>query len=145
MNHPGLHRALWALRLVACATGCGRSASAPAEKAPLAAQPTTAQGAIAAVVLARSGKVELSRNGGQWSDARVGDRLVPSDALRTEAGEAELGLRPPHMRPHEASAVRGEETGKSSMRRQGRGGVESDVEKGPRAPDVRVEGTAARG
>jgi hypothetical protein len=143
MNDRGLHRALLALLLVACATGCRRSASVPEQAAPLAAKPTVAQDAIAAVVLARTGKVELSRNGGQWADARVGDRLVPSDSLRTESGQAELGLGPVRMRLHESSAVRLKETGKSSMRAQVRGAVESDVEPGRGALDVEMEGTDA--
>jgi len=142
MNHRGAHRTLFALLLVACATACGRSASAPPGSAPIA--PTSApQGTVAAVVLARTGKVELSRNGGNWSDARVGDQLVPSDSLRTEAGEAELGLGPVRMRLHESSAVRVKETGKSSMRAQVRGAVESDVEPGRGALDVEMEGTDA--
>src|SRR2546430_5274145 len=136
MNDRGVHRALLALLLVA--TGCRRSASAPADAAPI-----PAQAKIAAVVLARTGKVELSRNGGQWSDARVGDQLVPSDSLRTEAGEAELGLGAVRMRLHESSAVRVKETGKSSMRAQVRGAVESDVEPGRGALDVEMEGTDA--
>ena len=132
-----------ALLLVACATGCRRSAPAPEVGTPSATKQAVAPGTIAAVVLARTGKVELSRNGGGWSDARVGDQLVPSDALRTEAGEAELGLGPVHMRLHESSAVRVKETTKSSMRAQVRGAVESDVEPGRGALDVEMEGTDA--
>jgi hypothetical protein len=143
MNDRGMQRALLALVLVACATGCRRSASAPPDAAPIAAPAAVAQGSVAAVVLARTGKVELSRNGGQWSDARVGDQLVPSDSLRTEAGEAELGLGAVRMRLHESSAVRVKETGKSSMRAQVRGAVESDVEPGRGALDVEMEGTDA--
>jgi hypothetical protein len=142
MNHRGAHRALLALLLVACATACGPSTSAPPVSAPIAAK-SAAQRSVAAVVLARTGKVELSRNGGQWSDARVGDQLVPSDSLRTEAGEAELGLGPVRMRLHESSAVRVKETGTSSMRAQVRGAVESDVEPGRGALDVEMEGTDA--
>ena len=143
MNDRGLHRALLALLLVACATGCRRSASAPPEAIPVAAKPTVAAGTVAAVVLARVGKVELSHSDGQWSDARVGDQLVPSDSLRTEAGQAELGLGPVRMRLHESSALRVKETGKSSMRAQVRGAVESDVEPGRGALDVEMEGTDA--
>jgi hypothetical protein len=137
MKDRGVQRALLALLLVACATGCRRSASAPADAAPI-----PAQAKVAAVVLERTGKVELSHNGGQWSDARVGDQLVPSDSLRTEAGQAELGLGAVRMRLHESSAVRVKETGQSSMRAQVRGAVESDVEPGG-ALDVEMEGTDA--
>jgi len=129
--------------IVACATGCARSASAPPDANRPASQSTAAQGTIAAVILARTGKVELSRNGGRWADARVGDQLVPSDALRTEAGEAELALGPVHMRLHESSAVRVKETGKSSMRARVHGAVESDVEPGRGELDVEMDGTDA--
>ena len=129
--------------VVACAAGCARSPSASPDAARTSAKPAAAPGTIAAVILTRTGKVELSRNGGQWADARVGDELVPSDALRTEAGEAELALGPVHMRLHESSAVRLKETGKSSMRARVHGAVESDVETGQGELAIEMDGTDA--
>jgi Glucodextranase, domain B len=142
MDRFRVQSALFAL-VVACATGCTRSTPAPANAGQTASKAAVAPGTIAAVILARTGKVELSRNGGQWADARIGDELVPSDALRTEAGEAELALGPVHMRLHESSAVRVKETGKSSMRARVHGAVESDVEPGRGELDVEMDGTDA--
>src|SRR5438094_9357405 len=98
-----------------------------------------------AVVISRSGKVELQRGlQGGWADAQVGDRLAPSDALRTQAGEAEVGVDGVKMRMHEASALRLKDANPSWMRAQVRGSVESEVEPGKGSLDVEMEGSDAR-
>jgi Glucodextranase, domain B len=98
-----------------------------------------------AVVISRKGKVELQRGMvGGWSDANVGDRLAPSDALRTREGEAEVGVDGVRMRVHEASALRLRDANPSWMRAQVRGSVESEVEPGKGSVDVEVEGSDAK-
>ncbi|HWE23585.1 MAG TPA: hypothetical protein VG496_06555 [Myxococcales bacterium] len=140
----------WLNRVAICAAlalSCGR---APASTQP----PSVASGPLppgqpqvraTAVVISRSGKVELQRGfAGGWADAQVGDRLAPSDALRTQAGEAEVGVSGVKVRVHEASAVRLKEANDRWLRAQVRGSVESEVEPGKGALDVEVEGSDAR-
>jgi hypothetical protein len=136
MNDRRLQKMLLALLLLGCATGCRR----PSSEAPDA---SAALPKVAATVLARKGKVELSRGGGGWSDARLGDQMVPSDALRTADGEAELGLGAVRMRLHESSALRLQKTSASSLRARVRGTVESDVETGRGAVEVEMDGSDA--
>jgi uncharacterized protein YdeI (BOF family) len=96
-------------------------------------------------VISRKGKVELQRGlQGNWADVQVGDRLAPSDALRTQIGEAEVGVSGVKMRVHEASAVRLKDANDNSLRAQVRGSVESEVEAGKGTLDVEVEGSDAR-
>src|SRR5438067_6963603 len=131
----------------AFALSCGRStANVPA---PIAVSgplpPGVPQVRATAVVISRKGKVELQRGTeGGWADAQVGDRLAPSDALRTQAGEAEVGVTGVKMRVHEASAVRLKDAKDSWLRAQVRGAVESEVEPGTGSVDVEVEGSNAR-
>jgi hypothetical protein len=134
----GANRALAALLVFACAAGCRRAQSPSASGPGLAPQIQ-----VAAVVLSRKGKVELSHSGGAWSDAHVGDQLRPSDVLRTEAGEAEVGVDGVRMRLHESSAVRVKEASRTSLRAQIRGAVESDVEPGQGSLEVEMEGSDA--
>ena len=136
MNARRTRKALLALLLLGCPTGCRRPSSEPPDASAALPQ-------VAATLLARKGKVELSRGGAGWSDARIGDQLVPNDALRTAEGEAEIGLGAIRMRLHEASALRLQGTSASSLRARVRGTVESDVEPGRGALDVEVEGTDA--
>jgi Glucodextranase, domain B len=131
----------------ALALSCGRApASTPIPtkfSGPL--PPGEPQVRATAVVISRSGKVELQRGlQGGWADAQVGDRLAPSDALRTQAGEAEVGVSGVKMRVHEASAVRLKDANDRWLRAQVRGAVESDVEPGMGSVDVEVEGSDAR-
>jgi len=98
-----------------------------------------------AVVISRKGRVELQRGLlGNWSDAQVGDRLAPSDALRTHEGEAEVGVDGVKMRVHEASALRLKDANARWLRAQVRGSVESEVEPGKGSIDVEVEGSDAQ-
>src|SRR5206468_1330757 len=99
MNDRRVRTALLALLLLGCTTGSRRPSPEPPDAS--AALPK-----IAATLLARKGKVELSRGAGEWSDARIGDQLVVSDALRTSDGEAEIGLGKIRMRLHASSALR---------------------------------------
>ena len=131
----------------ALALSCSRSpgntpvAASPAGPLP----PGEPQVRASAVVISRKGKVELQRGTeGGWSDAQVGDRLAPSDALRTQAGEAEVGVSGVKMRVHEASAVRLKDANDRWLRAQVRGSVESEVEPGQGALDVEMEGSDAR-
>ena len=141
--------------LARCAAICAALAVS-CERAPASAPlPTKFSGPLppgepqvraTAVVISRSGKVELQRGlQGGWADAQVGDRLAPSDALRTQAGEAEVGVSGVKMRVYEASAVRLKDANDRWLRAQVRGAVESDVEPGMGSVDVEVKaGTVSR-
>jgi hypothetical protein len=135
--------------ILIAALGCSRggqpTASAPHPTATAIA-PGVPQVRATAVVISRKGKVELQRAGGVWSDAQVGDRLAPSDALRTGTGEAEaeVGVDGVRMRLLEASSLRVKEATARSLRAQVRGAVESEVDPGKGTLDVEVEGSDAR-
>jgi hypothetical protein len=136
-----------ALVCAALALSCSRSPAhtsvAASSAGPL--PPGEPQVRATAVVISRKGKVELQRGtAGGWSDAQVGDRLAPSDALRTQVGEAEVGVSGVKMRVHEASAVRLKDANDRWLRAQVRGSVESEVEPGRGSLDVEVEGSDAR-
>jgi hypothetical protein len=135
------------IAILIAALGCSRGESPPAS-APhptaTAIAPGIPQVRATAVVISRKGKVELQRAGGVWSDAQVGDRLAPSDGLRTGAGEAEVGVDGVRMRLLEASSLRVKEATARSLRAQVRGAVESDVDPGKGTLDVEVEGSDAR-
>jgi hypothetical protein len=139
-----------AWRMLACAVvlaACGRAPAGTALPIRTAGPlpPGEPQVRATAVVISRKGKVELQRGQqGDWSDAQVGDRLAPSDALRTHEGEAEVGVDGVKMRVHEASALRLKDANPSWMRAQVRGSVESEVEAGKGSVDVEVEGSEAR-
>jgi hypothetical protein len=144
----------WYVPPMACAVICAAfafSCGGPTAGTPT---PVTVSGPLppgvpqvraTAVVISRQGKVELQHGPeGGWADAQVGDRLAPSDALRTQAGEAEVGVSGVKMRVHEASAVRLKDANDRWMRAQVRGSVESEVEPGKGSVDVEVEGSDAR-
>jgi len=142
---PSFARA--ALVCAALALSCGRSPASTPVAATSAGPlpPGEPQVRATAVVISRQGKVELQRGTqGGWSDAQVGDRLAPSDALRTQLGEAEVGVNGVKMRVHEASAVRLKDANDRWLRAQVRGSVESEVEPGKGSVDVEVEGSDAR-
>ena len=134
--------------LCACAlAACGRAPASTATSARSAGplQPGEPQVRATAVVTSRKGKVELQRGLlGKWSDVSVGDRLAPSDALRTHEGEAEVGVDGVKMRVHEASALRLKDANPTWLRAQVRGSVESEVEPGKGSVDVEVEGSDTR-
>src|SRR5918912_3751177 len=135
------------IAILVAALGCSRGAptSAPPRTSATALAPGVPQVKATAVVISRKGKVELQRAGGVWSDAQVGDRLAPSDALRTGgSGEAEVGVDGVRMRVLEASSLRLKEATARSLRAQVRGAVESDVDPGKGALDVEVDGREAR-
>jgi Glucodextranase, domain B len=143
----GLSCAGRALICAAVLAACGRAPAGPAiplkTTGPL--PPGEPQVRATAVVISRKGKVELQRGPvGNWSDAQVGDRLAPSDALRTREGEAEVGVDGVKMRVHEASALRLKDANSRWLRAQVRGAVESEVEPGKGSLDVEVEGSDAR-
>jgi len=138
-----------ARRALVCAAllaACGRPAgTAIPVKTSGPLPPGEPQVRATAVVISRKGRVELQRGTvGRWSDAQVGDRLAPSDALRTHEGEAEVGVDGVKMRVHEASALRLKDANERWIRAQVRGSVESDVEPGKGSVDVEVEGSDAR-
>ena len=143
-------RPSFARRALVCAALALSCSRAPAV-APVAASsagplsPGEPQVRATAVVISRKGKVELQRGPlGGWADAQVGDRLAPSDALRTQAGEAEVGVSGVKMRVYESSAVRLKEANDRWLRAQVRGSVESEVEPGKGSVDVEMEGSDAR-
>src|ERR1700704_2805688 len=136
-----------ALICAAVLAACGRAPASPAlavkTSGPL--PPGEPQVRATAVVISRKGKVELQRGPqGNWADAQVGDRLAPSDALRTHEGEAEVGVDGVKMRVHEASALRLKDANPSWIRAQVRGSVESEGQPGKGSVDGEVEGSAAR-
>ena len=136
-----------ALICAAVLAACGRAPAGPAVPVKVSGPlpPGEPQVRATAVVISRKGKVELQRGPlGNWSDAQVGDRLAPSDALRTHEGEAEVGVDGVKMRMHEASALRLKDANPSWMRAQVRGSVESEVEPGKGSLDVEMEGSDAR-
>ena len=128
-----------ALICAAVLAACGRAPAGPAVPVKVSGPlpPGEPQVRATAVVISRKGKVELQRGLlGNWADAQVGDRLAPSDALRTHEGEAEVGVDGVKMRMHEASALRLKDANPSWMRAQVRGSVESEVEPGKGSLDV---------
>ncbi len=141
------HLAGRGLLCAAALVACGRApagTTVPAKAAePL--PPGEPQVRATAVVMSRKGKVELQRGPmGNWSDAQIGDRLAPSDALRTFVGEAEVGVEGVKVRLHESSALRVQEATDRSMRARVRGTIESVVEPGTGSVDVEMEGSDAR-
>src|SRR5216684_3880191 len=121
----GLSCAGRALICAAVLSACRRAPAGTAIPVKIARPlpPGEPQVRATAVVISRKGKVELQRGMlGGWSDAEVGDRLAPSDALRTHEGEAEVGVDGVKMR----------------------GAVESEVEPGKGSVDVEVEGSDTR-
>ena len=142
----GIRSAWRGLICAAVLVACGRtqaSTDTPPTASPISLGPPQVR--ATAVVISRKGKVELQHGiAGDWSDAQVGDRLAPSDALRTQAGEAELGVDGVKMRVHEASALRVQETSERSMRAKVSGSIESEVEPGKGILDVEVDGSDAR-
>ena len=84
-----------------------------------------------AVVTAKAGKVQVLRAAdGTIAEAKVGDRLSERDALRTEAGEADLAVDGVRVRLHEASRLELKQVGKQNLRARVRGSVESQVDQG---------------
>src|SRR5256885_14930138 len=143
----GLSCAGRALIGAAVLAACGRAPAGPAVSVKVSGplQPGEPQVRATAVVISRKGKVELQRGlMGKWSDVSVGDRLAPSDALRTHEGEAEVGVDGVKMRVHEASALRLKDANPTWLRAQVRGSVESEVEPGKGSLDVEMEGSDAR-
>ncbi len=143
----GLSCAGRALICAAVLSACRRAPAGTAIPVKIARPlpPGEPQVRATAVVISRKGKVELQRGMlGGWSDAEVGDRLAPSDALRTHEGEAEVGVDGVKMRVHEASALRLKDANSRWLRAQVRGAVESEVEPGKGSVDVEVEGSDTR-
>src|SRR5256714_8935453 len=129
------------------AVPCGRAPASTPTPVPASGPlpPGQPQVRATAVVISRKGKVELQRGPqGGSADAQVGDQLAPSDALRTQAGEAEFGVNGVKMRVHESSAVRLKDANDRWLRAQVRGSVESEVDPGKGSLDVEVEGSDAR-
>lgn len=99
--------------------------------------------AAEAVVTAKSGKVQVLRAAdGTVAEAKIGDRLSVSDALRTEVGDADLAVEGVQVRVHESSRLELKQVGKQTLRARVRGSVESQVgEKG--RLDVEIENSDA--
>jgi Glucodextranase, domain B/FecR protein len=140
----GTSRAIGCLLVVACSVGCKSSTASPPIKGA-ASVPQTGQpaGAPQAVVTASSGKVELLHGGsGAWADAKVGDRLGATDALRTAVGEADLAVEGVKLRLHEASRLEVKSVDKGSMRGRMHGSLESEVDPSAKV-DLEIEDTDA--
>jgi hypothetical protein len=122
----------------------GPATSSLPSRSSTALPPGDPQVHASAVVISRKGKVELQRGtSGSWADAQVGDRLAPSDALRTQVGEAEVGVDGVKVRVHQSSSVRLQDAKDRSLRAKVRGSIESEVEPGKGQLDVEVEGSDA--
>ena len=96
-----------------------------------------------AVVTAKNGRVQVLRAAdGSVSEAKVGDRLAPRDALRTELGEADVAVDGVRMRLHEGSRLELKQVGKQALRARVRGSVESEVDHTGKL-DVEIENSDA--
>lgn len=92
-----------------------------------------------AVVTAKQGSVQVLRaDDGSVADAKVGDRLSARDALRTEAGEADVAVDGVRMRLHESSRLELKQLETRAVRARVRGSVESEVDVKGRL-DVEIE------
>ena len=112
-----------ALALLAIACSRGKPPAPTPAAAGIFATP-----AAQAVVTAKSGKVELLRAAdGSVSEAKVGDRLSIRDALRTDAGDADVSVDGVRVRVHEASQVTFKVLDRQKVRARVRGSVESEV------------------
>jgi hypothetical protein len=100
-----------------------------------------------AVVVASRGKVELSHGDrGDWKQARVGDHLNASDALRTESGEADVSIEGVRVRVHQSSKLLVEKVARRELAAKVSGTIESDVDRDARNPallKVHVDGSDA--
>lgn len=145
---PGCLRAAMRVTVLVCAlSGCTSKSREPdikgvvAPTVPLAAVP--AGEAAQAVVTASHGKVELSRGAsGNWSAAKVGDRLGAQDALRTDVGEADVAVEGVKLRLHDASKLEMRAVEKRGLRTRVHGSVESEVDKSGKL-DVEIADTDA--
>jgi len=96
-----------------------------------------------AVVTAKNGQVQVLRaEDGTVADAKVGDRLSASDALRTGLGEADVAVDGVHMRLHEGSRLELRHVAKQAVRAKVRGSLESEVDQQGKL-DVEVENSDA--
>lgn len=126
-----MNRAATIVAIVLAFSGCKGSRSGPAA--------TGAQ----AVVTAKNGSVQVLRaDDGSVEDAKVGDRLSVRDALRTEAGEADVAVDGVRMRLHESSRLELKQVGTRAVRARVRGSVESEVDVKGRL-DVEIENSDA--
>jgi hypothetical protein len=104
----------------------GRSTSISAATAGATGTPSDGS---EAVVTAKNGKVQVLRAAdGSVSEAKVGDRLSVRDALRTEAGEADVAVDGVRMRLLEGSRLELKQVTKQGLRARVRGSIESQVD-----------------
>jgi len=116
-------RAAAILAMVLALQACKRDSSTTAESAVAGAPGTQA------VVTAKNGRVQVMRAAdGSVADAKVGDLLSARDALRTEAGEADVAVEGVRMRLHESSRLELKQVARQSLRARVRGSVESEVD-----------------
>lgn len=96
-----------------------------------------------AVVTSKNGQVQVLRAAdGSVADAKVGDLLSVRDALRTEAGEADVSVEGVRMRLHERSRLELKQVAKQSVRARVRGSLESEVDTRGKL-DVEIENSDA--
>jgi hypothetical protein len=129
------------LALVLAVPACGRDG----KTAAISAVSTASTGATGpeAVVTAKNGKVQVLRAAdGSVSEAKVGDRLAPRDALRTEVGEADVAVDGVRLRLHESSRLELKQIGRQALRARVRGSIESEVDHTGRL-DVEMENSDA--
>jgi len=123
---PALRRLAWIALLCACkpaAVAPPRQAAAPRNGAT--------EGTGGAVLLRRSGGVELQRGNGGWSAASEGDRIFGADAVRTGAdSEVEISVDGVRVNVLDRSELRVSRAEPGALRARIRGRVESVVEPG---------------
>ena len=126
-------RAAVILALFLALPACRRDTSSTAPGAP----------GTQAVVTAKNGQVQVLRAAdGSVADAKVGDLLSARDALRTEAGEADVSVEGVRMRLHEGSRLELKQVARQSVRARVRGSLESEVDMRGRL-DVEIENSDA--
>ncbi|HET7786631.1 MAG TPA: FecR domain-containing protein [Myxococcales bacterium] len=125
----------------ACRCDSQRPAPTPTPRAEAApAQP----GIPAAVLTGKSGAVELQRGSGPWTPAAAGDRIRPSDGLRTRPdAEAEISVDGVRVKLHDRSELRLAAVSPGLVRARVHGRVESEVAAGKGHVSLQVDEGAA--
>lgn len=126
--------------------GACKPSAGPAQSQP-AAPPVpnvTAKAGSGAVLLRRSGGVELQRGSGGWLAASEGDRIFGADAVRTGAdAEAEISVDGVRVNVLDRSELRVSRAEPGTLRARVRGRVESFVEPGKGTIALQVQDSDA--
>lgn len=145
-----MHPRRLALALLVALQGC-RCEKGPTPPAPPPPTPRAEAAGIdagtpasGAVLVDKSGVVELQRGSGSWTPAATGDRVGTSDAVRTPGdGEAELSVDGVRIKLRDRSEIRLTAASPGLLRGRVRGRVESDVQRGKGSVSLQVENGSA--